>query len=480
MGKATPARGRSPKLNAGGFLMAGDATRHKRPNVIWFFDDQHRAQAMGCAGDSNVSTPNMDALVDRGVWFRRALSGCPWCSPFRGSMLTGLYPHQCGAIRTPHRLDPSIPTIARIMEGAGYETAYFGKWHLAWDKSVPVPEVDGRPRHDAIPVPRERRGGFRTWIGYNNGNSMFDLFLQGHTADGEEVPLYRSHGFEPDCLTDLLIDFVRNRGGPGAAEGRPFFAALSAEPPHPPYVAPEEWMARYKPEEIVLRRNVPNVRRIREATRMGLAGYYAMIENLDHNLGRLMAALDEAGLAESTCVMVFSDHGDMLGSHGYRDKSQPWEESIRIPFIVGGAVEATARGRRVDGVLNTVDIAPTTLGLCGVEVPEALPGFDYSGYVTGPTEGPLPGEPDSALCQHLVVKKHADGMNCTWRALVTRDGWKIICTENTPLAVFDLNEDPYEQHNLLFKERYGEQRRELLERLRRWIAETGDTYPLPG
>ena len=452
----------------------------RRPNVIWVFDDQHRAQAMGCAGNAQVSTPNLDALAADGVYFTRAVAGCPWCTPFRGSLLTGLYPQHC-VRETPQLMDSSIPTIAHALGRAGYETAYFGKWHLAWDRSIPVPEIDGRPRHDAIPVPRELRGGFDTWIGYNNGNSMFDIFLQGHAADGAEVPLHRSDGFEPDCLTDLLIDFVRERAGPAGQDDRPFFAVLSAEPPHSPYVSPDEWMVRHRPDDIELPPNVPHIERIRQSARGGLAGYYAMIENVDWNVGRIMCALGEAGLADNTYVVFFSDHGDQHWSHGYTGKSQPWEESIRIPFIIGGgAVDPGARGRRSDSVLNTIDIAPTTLSLCGVASSSDMPGFDYSPYVTQPgAPEPLPGEPDSALLQHLVRKLHGQTMNCTWRGIVTRDGWKYVCIENAPLAMFDLNDDPFEQHNLAFKEAHKEKRAELAERLRCWLDETGDTYPLP-
>jgi len=206
-----------------------------------------------------------------------------------------------------------------------------------------------------------------------------------------------------------------------------------------------------------------------------------MIENLDHNVGRVLSALEASGLSDNTYVVFFSDHGDQHWSHGYTGKSQPWEESIRIPFVVGGgAVKRDVSGRQVDAVLNTVDIAPTTLQLCGLDAPGGMPGFDYSPYVTQPdAPEPLPNEPDSALLQHLVRKLHNHTMNCTWRGLATRDGWKYFCTERAGLGMFDLNEDPFEQHNLVFKQAAKDKRREIIERLGRWIVETGDTYPLP-
>ena len=118
-----------------------------RPNVIWVFGDQHRAQAMGYRGDPNVRTPNVDALASRGVRFDAAVAGAPWCTPFRASLLTGRYPHHVGCTRTPSRLDPSHPTIAQPFVAAGYHTAYVGKWHLG-----------GSNREHFIPP--EERGGF--------------------------------------------------------------------------------------------------------------------------------------------------------------------------------------------------------------------------------------------------------------------------------------------------------------------------------
>ena len=102
----------------------------RKPNVIWVFGDQHRAQALSHRGDPNVFTPNIDNLSRTGMNFECAVSGAPWCTPFRGALLTGKYPHQNGVIRTPSLLNPDIPTVAHSFNDAGYHTAYGGKWHL--------------------------------------------------------------------------------------------------------------------------------------------------------------------------------------------------------------------------------------------------------------------------------------------------------------------------------------------------------------
>ncbi|RMD80200.1 MAG: sulfatase, partial [Lentisphaerae bacterium] len=134
--------------------------KNDRVNVIWIFGDQHRGQALSCNGDPNARTPHLDRLAAEGLNITGAVSGFPLCCPFRGSMITGLYPHHCVPGHE-EPLDPKQPTIAHVLRSAGYHTGYFGKWHLDGFK-----ERNGRAAMHIIPP--ERRGGFDEWIGYEN------------------------------------------------------------------------------------------------------------------------------------------------------------------------------------------------------------------------------------------------------------------------------------------------------------------------
>ena len=138
----------------------------KRPNVIWVLADQLRAQALSCNGETNICTPNIDQLAMRGVNFTAAVSGYPLCCPYRGSMLTGLYPNHC----TPGHdkgLPPEQKTIAHVLHDAGYHTAYFGKWHL--DAEGAAAAI--RPKREVFHIVKpEHRGGFDYWLGYENNN----------------------------------------------------------------------------------------------------------------------------------------------------------------------------------------------------------------------------------------------------------------------------------------------------------------------
>ena len=435
-----------------------------RPNVIWIITDQHRGQATGYAGDSNLSTPNLDRLAAEGVNFSRAVAGFPLCCPFRGSMLTGRYPHHCVPGHE-YRMPSEQPTIAQPFKQAGYHTAYFGKWHVDG-----FHESEGRAAMHIIPP--ERRGGFDIWVGYENNNSQWDCWVHG--GAGDAAFHRRLPGYETDALTDFLLSYLNEQTG----QTQPFFAILSVQPPHDPYVAPAEWMARHTPTQVTLRPNVPAIPRVIEQARRELAGYYAMIENADWNVGRVLRKLDEAGLADHTHVLFFSDHGDMHGSHGMFRKTNPWEESIRIPFLVSGLRTAYSHCRGdVTAPINHVDIAPTTLGLCGIAVPDWMEGTDYSGYrLRGKPTG---NEPDSAYLQCVIPTGHSDSVDRPWRGVVTRDGWKYVALEEHPWLLYNLNEDPYEQANLALNPRFRAERRRLQDRLAAWIRDTGDQFALP-
>ncbi|MEZ5354095.1 MAG: sulfatase [Bryobacteraceae bacterium] len=458
----------SPAALAGASLQTRAPGGGSRPNVIWLFADQHRAQALSCNGDPNVSTPNIDNLSSLGVNFTRAVSSFPLCCPFRGSVLTSRWAHHC-VVGHEYALPEGQPTIAKPFHDAGYHTAYFGKWHLAGHK-----EATGRGAfHITDP---DKRGGFEHWVGYENNNSQWDSWVHG--GRGRDAFHYRLPGYETDELTNLLIKYVGERGEEAkAGRAKPFFAVLSVQPPHDPYVAPPDYMHRFNPNRLEMRPNVPGSPEVQSTARRELAGYYAMIENWDHNIGRVRESLDKAGLGFNTHLVVFSDHGDMHGSHGMYRKTNPFEESVRVPFILAGE-EPRYNNRansRPDAVLTTVDIAPTTLGLCGIDKPSWMEGYDYSHLRLTQRKAAGPA-PDSAFLQNVVPTGHAHSINKPYRGIVTRDGWKYVSFAGMPWLLYNLNEDPYEQANLAHNNRYRAERRKLAARLRQWVADTGDRF----
>lgn len=443
-----------------------------KPNVIWFFGDQHREQALGCSGDPNARTPTIDNLESTGVRFTGAISGFPLCCPFRGSLLTGRYPHHAVPGHE-YPLPDGQPTVAQPLKEAGYHTAYFGKWHLGG-----FHERNGRAAH-FITDPN-KRGGFDTWVGYENNNSQYDCWVHG--GAGKDAFHYRLPGYETDCLTDLLIKYVKEQAAAQRiGKGKPFFAACSVQPPHDPYVAPPVNRERWSAGNVQFRPNVPFVRSVRDQASHELAGYYAMVENLDSNLNRVMKALSDEGIYDNTHLIFFSDHGDMLGSHGQFRKMTAHEESIRVPFFITGT-QPTYEGHNTGQrpvLINAPDIAPTTLGLCGIKKPSWMEGSDYSSFRIRKPGTPEPSLPDSAYLQTVVPTGHPNSVNKPYRGIVTRDGWKYACFDNVSWLLYNLNEDPYEQVNLAHNNRYKAERQRLIQRVKQWAADTGDQFNIP-
>jgi arylsulfatase A-like enzyme len=464
-----------------------DESQPYRPNVIWLIADQWRAQAIGANGDPNVHTPNVDRLCSSGLNFDQARSGFPLCSPFRGSMLTGRYPHHMVPGHQ-YPLPTGQETIANLFNSAGYHTGFFGKWHLdGFQENL----KNGRAAMHIVPP--DRRGGFQDWVGYENNNSQWDSWVHGGV--GKSAFHYRLPKYESDALTDLFIQHLQERAADKVSgQVKPFFAVLSVQPPHNPYMAPATYMERYNAEQLRLRPNVPlfanlpsegsqkilgQTMRIAEMARQGLAGYYAQIENWDWNIGRIVDCLAQLGIATNTHLMLFSDHGDMHGSHGMFFKTNPYEEAVRIPMIVSG--EAPFYDRRITGRANAlfseVDVAPTTLGLCGLTTPQWMEGHDYSGHRLG--FRPAPTDPDSMYLECVIPPPPIHVIDEPYRGLVTQDGWKYVCFENQSWLMFNLIDDPYEQVNVAFNRMYQKERSRLIARLKQWVVDTGDKFAVP-
>jgi arylsulfatase A-like enzyme len=420
-----------------------------------------RGQATGVNGDPNVFTPNLDNMAICGTNFPNAVSGYPLCCPFRATMITGKYAHNHSVKLHEDRLDPSFKTVTDVFNAHDYETIYLGKWHMAGFK-------ESDKRSALRTVPRDERGRFDTWLGYDNNNSQWDCYLHGHDND-MEVAHYRLSGYETDCLTDMALERISSC----SKSDKPFFMVVSVQPPHGPNLAPAA-QRHYQAQHLTLRPNVPANQEAQ--ARIALSGYYAQIENVDINVGRIIDRLREEEILNDTHVMFFSDHGDQLGSQGRFGKCVPYEESVRIPFLIGGGQPMNYDGLScgsAPSLINNVDIAPTTLGLCDLEVPDWMEGFDYSHRRTGINfQERIAREPESAYLELLGDRESG----YAWRCVVTRDGWKYACVENGEWLMYDLNQDPYEQTNLAFHTGYRKKRDELKALLRNWAKKTGDSF----
>lgn len=333
----------------------------KRPNVIFVFSDQHRAQALGYAGDPNVKTPAMDRLAEEGICFTLAVSGMPVCCPYRATFMTGQYPHHHGVFLNDLCLTTEAKCIGQAFLEAGYDTAYIGKWHL-----------NGHGRQN--PVPAEQRMGFLYW---KVQECTHDYFHSGY-YEGEDPRMHYWQGYDAAAQTEDAIQYIREHGKADPDE-KPFFLVLSWGPPHDPYgTAPQRFREMYPPETLTLRENVPAYQQA--AAREELSGYYAHVSALDECLGMLMDEVKRSGIWEDTVFVYTSDHGDMLHSQGVRLKQKPWDESIRVPLLIRYPRGGDQPGR-VDLPINSPDLMPTLLDLCGIPIPDTVDGKSFAGEI---------------------------------------------------------------------------------------------------
>jgi arylsulfatase A-like enzyme len=425
--QAAPSRGEAP-----------------RPSFLILLPDQLRAQALGCMGNSDIRTPHLDALAKEGLLFRNTFANTPVCCPARAVLLTGRYAHANGMVANDLRFRESEVTIAEILREKGYRTGFIGKWHL-----------DGGARLPGFVPPGPRRQGFDFWAANECSHAHFNT--QYFRDTDQPIPVKK---FEAEAWTDVAIEFLRE------TRGRPFFLIVSMGPPHDPYGAPEKFMKMYEAQAIGMRPNW--VEGTAGGGRKEIAAYAAAVTAVDEQIGRLSASLKELGLEEDTVVLVTSDHGDMLGSHGRRLKRVPWEESIRVPGILRYP-RATKPGRTTDALFSHVDVAPTLLALAGLPVPASMQGGDLSAVVRGGDAGP-----ESAFFQQFVPYL-SDNVPEGWRGVRT-PRYLYARTETRPWLLYDLQADPYEQRNLASDPGSAPLREQLEATLSAWMSRTGDSW----
>lgn len=426
-----------------------DQGKPARPNIVFVFADQWRAQATGYAGDSNAITPHLDKLAAESVNFTHAVSGQPVCSPYRASLLTGQYWLTHGVFMNDVPLRDEAVSIAEVLDGEGYDTAYIGKWHL-----------DGHGRSSYIPP--ERRQGFQFWRAQE---CTHDYNRSCYFADDDTPRQWE--GYDAIAQTREAQGYIRDHVGK-----RPFALFLSWGPPHAPYdTAPEAYKEKIKPEAVALRPNVPEDHAA--TARHELAGYYAHIAALDTCLGELRNTLEETHLAENTIFVFTSDHGDMLHCHGFLKKQQPYDESIRVPFLLRYPALLGTKGRSVNTPLNAPDIMPTLLGLCGIKVPDTAEGMDFSSALR---RGETP-QADAALlmCSAPFGQWTRKQGGREYRGIRTRR-YTYVRDLTGPWLLFDNEADPYQQFNLCGKPEQAALQNGLDQQLNLLLAKTRDTF----
>ena len=420
------------------------------PNLLFVFSDQQSSDMLGCYGNDQINTPNIDGLAADGVRFNHCVSSSPVCTPHRGMLLSGQHPLYNGAMINDMQMLPGNGNhFAEVLRDAGYQTGYIGKWHLY-----------GGIRERGIP-PGPMRYGFDDEFLSNNCDLNYgpdDAFYWDDT--GAKVKLGQ---WEPDGQTDQALAFLDRYAGE-----QPFALFVSWHAPHDwgrgGYSAPVEYEDLYDLDAIKLRpcgEDTPECRR-------DYRGYMAMCSNLDDNVGRLMKKLEEKGVRQDTLVVYTSDHGDLLGSHGIRNwkKSRPEHVSCRVPLILRWP--GTLSPRISDTVVGSLDLMPTLLGLLGIQPPNTCQGCNYA----------------DALWEGLDVTGQSVplffwGENSDWRGVYTE---RYTYSFEPPGAtrgikvLYDRQKDPHELNNLFDAPDYRVVQEELHTLVLQWMARFKDDH----
>ncbi|MBM6816493.1 arylsulfatase [Olsenella uli] len=451
-----------------------------RPNVLLIMCDQLRGDCLGFAGHPDVKTPYLDSLAAQSTFFERAYSACPTCLPARVSLFTGQTPAHHGRVGYEDGVSWDFPhMLPQVFSDAGYQTACAGKLHVH---------------------PPRLACGFQTlrlhdgYLGCYQGvdipywmhQDVHDDYLRflrrelGPDADVDSTgPECNSWVYHPwvyeerlhptNWVADETIRLLETRD-----RTRPFFLMASFVRPHPPLDAPASYYERYERRELrepargdwddlaATERDgmVPNsVHGCRDATlrHEAMAGYYAAVTHVDHQVGRLISALKRDGSFNDTIIVFLADHGEMLFDHSLWRKLLPYEGSARIPlFFRVGTHLAKAPAHRSQSVVELMDVMPTLLDLCGIEAPEGVDGSSLAGDILRAEE----------LERPYVHGEHAFTPEQSHHYIVTPRDKYVWFSQTGREQYFDLSEDRSEAHDLIDEPAY----RERVAQMRAWLV----------
>lgn len=393
-----------------------------RPNIIFILVDELRYNVLSCTGHPFVKTPNIDRIANEGVIMNKAYVTCPLCSPSRASFLTGQYAHTNGIVKNTNynAVSHELITYPRLLQAAGYKTAFIGKWHMGDDTSP--------------------RPGFDRWI-CTPANKV-DKIDPTMNVDGQTL---KFKGHITDILTDEAIKFIKEN------KDKPFNISLFHNAVHGPYIPSERNKSLFKNQPIVrtISATSPVVGKPALVGKNGqppendeaVRNYLRMLVDVDEGVGLIFKALEDAGILNNTIIIFAGDNGYLWGEHGQGQKRLAYEESIKIPFLVRYPPLIKAGTKSNAPILN-IDFAPTVLDLAGLPIHKQMQGQSILPVFKGKK---LKGR-ESLLFEYVLEKTGIP----TWKAVRT-DHWKYInypdltdCDE-----LYYLTKDSVEMNNLI-------------------------------
>ncbi len=448
----------------------------KPRNVVFILTDDHRFDFMGFTGKLPwLKTPNMDRMYNGGAWFKNAFVTTSLCSPSRASILTGAYSHVHTIVDNTAPEPPGNVYFPEYLQKAGYQTAFFGKWHMG--------EEDDKPRP-----------GFSHWESFKGQGVYYNPTLN---IDGRQVT-YGDSAYITDLLTGHAIDWLKERD-----KSKPFFLYLSHKAVHSPLTPAKRHAGMYKNQSYPLPPTYYQTLDGNDAykklawpewvkqQRYSWHGvdypYHSHIDigelvntycetlmGVDESIGTVMDYLKSEGLEESTLVIYMGDNGFSFGEHGLIDKRHFYEESVKVPFLVY-CPDIFSNGRQtIHKMVQNINIAPTILSVAGLQPPATMPGKSFIPLLIG----------DSANWRDKIFYEYYWEYDFPMTPTVfgvRTDQFKYICYYGVwdTNELYDLEKDPNETTNLIYKPEYRAVVKKMTEELYKWLNQTrGMQIPL--
>jgi arylsulfatase A-like enzyme len=479
MGAAGIIAGQSP---GGCQSIAG--SRQKKPNLLFIWTDEQRADTMAAYGNTRIHAPNLNKLADESVVFQKAYVTQPVCTPNRSAVMTGLWPHTSGCTENNIPLPRDIRCLPELLNDPDYRTAYMGKWHLG----------------DEIFA----QHGFEEWVSIEDGYTNYYRRGSDRNKRSDYHHFLIDKGYKPDRGTKFSRSFAARRPiehcKPSFLEmkaceflrrhrSEPFILYINFLEPHMPFFGPLD--NEHDPDDVDLPANFGDpledneplcYRRKREQCiqkygadekdiRKLIARYWGLVTQVDRSVGAILRTLENLGLGENTIVVYTSDHGDMMGSHNMVEKGVMYEEATRIPWLIR-TPRMKGKGCLIKNCVSQIDMVPTLMELLTAKSTDSLPGQSLVPLFTG---GKVD-QKDVFIEWNPYSKKRLEHLYT--RTIISPDGWKLCLSDVDKCQLFNLKKDPGETTNLFDSGRHSDIISKLRSKIYKWQREMGDKAKL--
>ncbi|MBD3373506.1 sulfatase-like hydrolase/transferase [candidate division KSB1 bacterium] len=488
--------------------IAGCASKQRKPNLLFIWTDEQRADTMAAYGNKAIKTPNLNQLASESFVFDKAYVSQPVCTPSRSTVMTGLWPHASGLEANNIPLPQNIPCFPELVNDTEYVTAYMGKWHLGdeifkqhgFDEWVSI--EDNYIRYYSDDRDKSTRSDYHHFLvdkGYSPDNQERNTFSR---SDAARKPIEHC---KPKFLETTACKFLQQN------KDKPFMLYINFLEPHMPFFGPLDDL--HDPSEVALPDNFSDPLETNEPIRAHLKRasclqkygenpeqirdlikrYWGLVSQVDQSVGTILDTLKQLGLDDNTIIVYTSDHGDMMGSHHLVEKTLMYEESVRVPWLMR-VPWMNKTQTHIPGPVSHIDLVPTLLDLMGSDAGKDLPGQSLVPLMQGgsveedhvfiewntrerrqPTAEDL-NNPDEVAIPNIDATAEQIFMakQTYTRTVVSPDGWKLCLSDTDRNQLFNLNDDPGETTNLFDSGRHDDVIRRLTQKIQDWQSRVGD------